>query len=277
MNLDEQLRATLSQEAEGRHAPPPDVHSLITGGRVRRRRRTAARIGTAAAVAVLLGGGAYGVTQLDSQPSGAPEITREPTQPPRTPLSDDRPPLEPGTHRMYVGRDANVEVIVADVTVDGPGWRDSSGDPMVSEGRSRGGVGFYQPDALAGRSGCTSSWDARQTRKAGETPPDLAQQLTRLPRSTVVQPPTPTQAFGRPAIHLKARIDDNCPPEIYRVAEGRGISYSYVAKEVVIDFWVLDLGGDPVVVDMWHQAGSPTQLVERVARARDSISFVLAD
>ena len=74
------------------------------------------------------------------------------------------------------------------------------------------------------------------------------------------------------------RIDDNCPvPESYRVADGRGITYSNVAKEVVIDFWVLDLGGGPVVVDMWHQAGSSAQLLDRVARARDSISFVPAD
>ena len=182
MNLDEQLRATFSQEAEGRYAPPPDVESLISGGRVRRRRRNAARIGTAAAVAVLVGGGAYGVTQLDSELSGAPEITKEPTKPPTTPspLSDDRPPMEPGTHRLFVGRDADVEVIEADVTVDGPGWSDSGGYPLVSEGRSRAGVGVYQPDALAGRSGCTSSWEARQTRDAGETPRDLAQQLTRL-------------------------------------------------------------------------------------------------
>ena len=280
MNLDEQLRATLSLEAEGRYAPPPDVENLISGGRARRRRRNAARIGIAAAVAVLVGGGAYGVTQLDSQPSGAPEITEEPTKPPTTPspLSNDRPPMEPGTHRLFIGRDADVEVIEADVTLDGPGWRNSGGYPLVSEGRSRAGVGVYQPDALAGRSGCTSSWEARRTRDAGETPQDLARQLTRLPRSTVLQPPTPTEAFGRDAIHLKVRIDDNCPvPENYQVAEDRGITYSNLVQDIVLDFWVLDLGGGPVVVDMWHQAGSPAQLVDRVARARDSISFVLAD
>ena len=281
MSLDDQLRDALNLEAEMRDVPQPDLQGLISGGRARRRRRNAARIGIAAAVAVLVGGGSYGVTQLDSESSGVPEITDEPTQPPTTPssLRDGRPP-EPGTYRIFVGRDADVEVIEADVTLEGPGWSSSSGYPLLSEGRSRAGVGAYQPSAVAGRSGCTSSWEAypQQTRDAGETPGDLAQQLARLPRSTVLQPPAPTEAFGRDAIHLKLRIDDNCPvPESYRVVDGRGISYSNVAKEVVIDFWVVDLGGAPVVVDMWHQAGSSAQLVDRVARARDSISFVPAE
>ena len=279
MSFDEQLRAALNLEAEMREVPQPDLQGLISGGRVRRRRRSAARIGTAAAVAVLVGGGAYGVMQLDSESTGAPEITEEPTQPPTTPspLSEDRPPMEPGTHRLSVGLDAEFEVMEAEVTVDGPGWRNSGGYPLVSEGRSRAGVGVYQPSAVAGRTGCTSSWES-QSRDAGETPQDLARQLTRLPRSTVLQPPTPTEAFGRDTIHLKLRINDNCPvPENYQVAEDRGITYSNLAQDIVIDFWVLDLGGAPVVVDMWHQSGSSVQLMDRVAQARDSISFVPAE
>ena len=67
-----------------REVPQPDLQGLISGGRVRRRRRSAARIGTAAAVAVLVGGGAYGVMP-GLQSTGAPEITEEPTQPPTTP------------------------------------------------------------------------------------------------------------------------------------------------------------------------------------------------
>ena len=278
MSLDEQLRAALNLEAEMRDVPQPDLQGLISGGRVRRRRRNAARIGIAAAVAVLVGGGAYGVTQLDSGSTGAPDITDEPTQPPTTPssMSGARLPLEPGTYRMLVGTDADGEAIQAEVTVAGPDWKSGS-HPLLSEDGSKASVGVYQPHAVAGRTGCTNGWEG-QSRDAGETPQDLALQLTRLPRSTVVQPPTPSEAFGRDTIHLKLRIDDNCPvPQIYRVADDRGITYSHVAKEVVIDFWVVPLGGPPVVVDMWHQAGSSAQLVDRVARARDSISFVPAD
>ena len=42
----------------------------------------------------------------------------------------------------------------------------------------------------------------------------------------------------------------------------------------MIDFWVLDLDGAAVVVDAWHQVGSSVGLVDKVARAAESISFV---
>jgi hypothetical protein len=54
----------------------------------------------------------------------------------------------------------------------------------------------------------------------------------------------------------------------------RGISYSDVPKEVVIDFWVVDLDGTPVVVDLWHQIDASSELVDQATRVRDSISFV---
>jgi hypothetical protein len=46
-------------------APAPDVDRLIMDGKVRQRRRTVARVGVAAALAVLVAGGAYGVTKID--------------------------------------------------------------------------------------------------------------------------------------------------------------------------------------------------------------------
>ena len=132
MNLDQELRATLGREAELRTAPPPDVAGIISGGRVRRRRRNMARVGVAAAVTVLVAGAAYGVTQLDrSDPRTGPGIAGTPTQPsePATippPLPDGagaRPPLEPGsTYRVLVGTDTAFDKIEADWTVEGPNW-----------------------------------------------------------------------------------------------------------------------------------------------------------
>ena len=42
----------------------------------------------------------------------------------------------------------------------------------------------------------------------------------------------------------------------------------------MIDFWVLDLDGAAVVVDAWHQAGASVDLVDKVTRAPESITFV---
>ena len=41
-----------------------------------------------------------------------------------------------------------------------------------------------------------------------------------------------------------------------------------------MDFWVLELEGIPIVVDTWHQAGTSSETIARIAQARDSITFV---
>ena len=64
MNLGEQLRAALNQEAD-MQPTPPDIDGLITGGRDRRRRRNMLWAGGAALAVVLVGGGAYAVTQRE--------------------------------------------------------------------------------------------------------------------------------------------------------------------------------------------------------------------
>ncbi|MGH3480543.1 MAG: hypothetical protein ACRDQD_27385, partial [Nocardioidaceae bacterium] len=159
-----------------------------------------------------------------------------------------------------------------------PNW--TSGDePVVSEGDTWAGVGVYQPDALAGVAPCSGHW---QSRDASGTPQALARQLVRLPRSTVVQPLTPTEAFGHDAIHLRLRIDDQCPRgEYYQIAQmpagSRGITYGHPSKEVLIDFWVVDRDGTTVVVDMWHQVDASTELVGRATQVRDSINFVTGE
>ena len=108
------------------------------------------------------------------------------------------------------------------------------------------------PLALAAGTGCLS--DELNTDVAG-TSQALAEQLAQLPQSTVIQPPTPVQAFGRDAVHLQVRIDNDCgatrgTASPRRVRGSHGISYSVSpANGVVVDFWVVDVDGVPVVVD----------------------------
>ncbi len=45
--------------------------------------------------------------------------------------------------------------------------------------------------------------------------------------------------------------------------------------DVVIDFWVMDLGGTPVVVDQWRNVDAPREIVDRATRTRESITFVV--
>ena len=171
--------------------------------------------------------------------------------------------------------------IAADLTFAGLGW--SAGNfPLLGDGESFGGVAVYQPSALAAASGCD---DDLVTSNVEGSPSSLAQQLATLPGSTVLQPAKPTELLGRYAVHVQVRIPQTCPmPSYYRVAEtprgGRGITYDRpdgTLPPVVMDFWVMELEGRPIVVDTWHQQGASADLVRRIAQARDSITFVTGE
>jgi hypothetical protein len=277
MTLDEQLRAALSQEADMQTVPRPDVDELISGGRVRRRRRNQGRVAVAAAVAVLLAGGAYGVSLMGPATTAEPAHNSEPSQSaaPQTLSDDGGSKLEPDkTYRMLAGVGATGAAIEADLTANGTGWSDGN-FPTVSNGSVTGGVGVYRPQALAAGSACTSDTPDGEV---AATSPALAEQLSQLPRSTVVQAPNPQRAFGRDTLHLRLRVNTQCGANAgYLLAETvrgtRGISYSDVHTEVVIDFWVMDVDGVPVVVDAWHQAVAPGQMVDQIDLTRESVTF----
>jgi hypothetical protein len=241
-----------------------------------RRHRTLSSV-LAAAAAVLVAGGVYGVMSIDSPRPAVP-----PPPPPKTTptsyLDHDGAGMEPGTYRMWVGLANNGLAIDADLTLQGAAWQ-SYHDPVLGDtDGNHGSVAAYQPTALATGNGCLSD---RPNTNVGQTPKRLAQQLAQLPQSTLVQTPSPRQAFGRDAIHLRLRINNDCGNGGYRVAEAtRGsevISYADKAQGVVIDFWVLKVGGVPVVVDTWHDDGASSQLVRQIAGTRKSITFVTRD
>jgi hypothetical protein len=291
MRLDKELAAAFGREVEMRDVPIPDVEWVIRGGRARRRRRNAGRIGVAVAAVVVVSGGAYGVAQGgrgDPGPVTVPPATSESEPagvPSRFPDHRNMTSIAPGTYRVFVGSDPAGGKIEADMTVTVSSWN-WSGQPVVHEPPldTWAGVGVYQPDALAGAAPCSGDW---QSRPASGSPQSLARQLVRLPWSTVVEPLTPTEAFGHDAIHLRLRIDDQCPwDEYYQIAQTqtpetpagkRGISYGSTSAEVLIDFWVVNLDGTAVVVDMWHQVDASTGLVARANEVLDSINFVTSE
>jgi hypothetical protein len=286
MTLGDELRAVLNQEANAQITQGPDMDRLITGGRVRRRRRNRTRAGSTALAVMLIGGGAYAVTQQPSSPgsSGIANQASPRSEPsgsaaaPALPGDPGPEELEPGTYRVLVGPDATGAAIRADLTVAGPGW--SAGDyPTVQDGGTVGGFGVYRPDQIAAGSGCSEDVASIDV---GDSPNALAQRLAELPGSTVVQPVTPREVLGQYALHLRLRIPQTCPvSEYYRVATTprghRGITKPRPDKtypSIVIDFWVIERAGVPVVVDSWHQAGASDKLVDRIAEARDSITFL---
>lgn len=279
MTIDQQLRAALSQEAEMQTVPPPDVDRLIIGGKVRQRRRNVARVawvGVTAAVAVLVAGAVYGVVKTGSGnavgPAGSPSPTTSHA------YQDNHATIQLGTYRMHVGVDDADVPIYADLTFDdrADGFTDNSDNyPVLSDAHSNGGVAVYRPVGISAGTGCLV--ENKLTTNVGDTPQTLAQQLAGLPQSTVLQPPTSVQTLGRNAVHLQLRIANDCGADVYRVAEtvlgGHGISYDPI-EPVVIDFWVMNVAGVPVVVETWHGVGATGQLVNELARVKDSVTFV---
>ena len=114
MNLGDQLRETLGEEADMQYATPPDVDRLIIGGRQRRRHRNLVRAGGTALALVLIGGGAYAVLQTD--PAAEIPIVDTPKAPPELPEDAGASTLEPGTYRVLVGAGADGAAIEADLT-----------------------------------------------------------------------------------------------------------------------------------------------------------------
>jgi hypothetical protein len=280
MSLDDQLRTALNQQADTRYAPPPDVQGLISGGRARRRRRNSTRAGLGVAAIVLAVVGGFGVIRIDpgrarTAPGPAATVMTLPSF-----QDTEFVPIKPGTYRMAVGADARGARIEAELTIKGHGWL-SGTQPVVSDDGGSAitaGVGVYQPTRLVSGSPCTTSWTGRAP---GATPLEMARQLTRLPRSEVVQRPTATRAFGHDALHLRLQIDARCPmDEYYRLAETpsgpRGITYDDGTEPqvVVIDLWVVDVDGTTVVVDTWHHAaGTPSGVLDTTRLTRTSIRF----
>ena len=255
-------------------APAPDVDRLIIGGKARQRRRNRTRLGVAAAVAVLVAGGAYGVTKNDHGtavgPAGKPPQTNASHTYSNTPGTT----IQPGSYRMILGENDAGAAVNSTITFDNTAWQSAgANDPLLLKANSNGGVAVYSPLGLAAGTGCRS--DNKLNTNLGDTPQSLAQQLAQLPQSTVLQSPTPVQAFGSDAIHLRLRIDNNCS-DVYRVAEtirgAHGITYDPV-RAVVIDFWLVDEGG-PVAIETWHEINSPSELVDQIARTRDSITLI---
>ncbi len=137
MNLGDALRDTFSQEADMQTSTPPDVDALIHGGRVRRRRRNMTRIGLTAAMVVLAGGVAYGVSQIDpGGPRSDPGTANQPNPSRPSPRRTRRRSRTETVLRSRAGHVPGASwarptgaAIEADLTIRGTGWE--SGDVPV--------------------------------------------------------------------------------------------------------------------------------------------------
>ena len=264
-----------------RATPTPYIESMVHGAETRLRRRNTRRIGLAAAAVLLVGGSVYGATQLGDSDDPDAGVVNQPNEPveaaPPQNWTNSEASVEAGTYRNFAGLTEVGDTIEADFTIAGEGWQGSN-YPVAYAGEAFAGFGVYQPGSVAG--GCRMDAGLKD---AATAPPQLVQQLLRMPRSEVVQQPSPTEAFGGSAVHLRLRIDAACDEgAAYLVAHGpdggRGISYfDEIPQGDAEGARVVDVDGTPVVVDRFHREDAPDDLVTQSTRAVESITFVEAE
>ena len=166
MNLDEELRATLTSESQRPNPPYVDAHHVLARGKARQRRRTTLQAGVAAAVVAVIGIGAFGFTRAD-QTSTLPAIPPKPSTaaaatPPELENWDcqDNGCLKAGTYRIPLGTGDDGNALIAELRVPWPDWsshgyvhrvwKESDDDASVV-------LNVYEPVAIAGSRPCDSS------------------------------------------------------------------------------------------------------------------------
>ncbi|MEO6020420.1 MAG: hypothetical protein ABIP45_09255 [Knoellia sp.] len=178
-------------------------------------------------------------------------------------------------------------------------WRDWSSDGFLHRVCKESGSGsvvfnVYEPKALAGPQPCDP--DKTVDLAHGATVNDVAGRLSDLPEFTAVDGPAARPAFWVEAIHLRIHSDSlRCEPTAssnqYQLAANLGQDGFLMNTDllpavpsgeptpspghrVVIDFWIVDLDGQNIVVEA-RQEGTPTATtVTQLDQVRRSVRFV---
>lgn len=304
MNLDEELRRTFASESERLEPPGVDALDILARGKLRRRRRIRLQAGAAAAVLAVIGVGAFGFTRA-GRTSTLPAIPPTPTTtaaaaPTARTLPDwncvEGQCLSAGTYRVGLGIGDDGKSLGGELHVPRSDWSSDGLRHRVWKDSGPGAVvlNVYEPKALAGPQPCDP--DTTVALAPGATANDVAGRLSDLPQFTVVERPTVVPAFGRETIHLRIQADRlRCEPpargnqyQLAAIYGGDGLgtwedrlpaiplgdSTVDPGRRVVIDFWVVALDGQNIVVEA-RQEGSPTAAtVTQLDQLRQSVRFV---
>jgi len=136
MNLDDQLRAVLNEEAAMRTATPPDVSRLIDGGQARRRRRNAVWAVGSVLAAVMVAGGIFGLTQIGDDEADSPGLIATTPTPGLLPNSNEPVAIGAGTYLVPAG---SGEVAPYTVTVPA-GWAAQYDDKLTKHPDATRGI-----------------------------------------------------------------------------------------------------------------------------------------
>ena len=147
-------------------------------------------------------------------------------------------------------------------------------------------LSVYQPHEFAGTQPCAA--DGATTKVAPDaTVDDVARVLTTLPQFAVLDGPRALPAFGRDTRYLQVRADRiRCPANAdsdarYNLAHIYGSdghepdfdSDIDPGRPVLIDFWVLELEGKPIVVEARQEGRPEDTMIRGLDQVRESLTF----
>ena len=265
----------------------PDFEQIRSRGRDLRRTRIA--VAGALAVFLLVAGGVVASITIgqrtappaeDPNPTELHELDSRPF--------DYRQQLVPGVDYTFRPWSLDQGTVKARLTVPGRGWiwwgdgltrpdRDGVLFPMPPERYAT--VGVMLADRVA-TTQCRSfhmvkkpEWDA-----IGPTPLAAVRQIAAVPGVTVRDHPRVDNRFGYPGAHVRLSVPKLCSDTQTAVLwsvfpgeyEGEGVATVRYPGQVM-DVWVVDVGGTPVVVYAELSPGLPESYSEEMASLVDSI------
>lgn len=248
------------------------------GARRRLRRRAVSAISGAALVAavgslaLLADGYAPSLTPTDD-PAGSslPLLVDVDGQIP--PGRGEFPPIAVGP---------SVVVLSAEIPADDV-WQESNAPSgiytEIRSGNAYLHLSTYVVDGVARRA-CQALYvqpygKARGFVRPGSTPEDVAAAITRVPRATVLEAPQPVTKWDTTAVHVRLQVlQTGCRNGrefwLFDTAQG-GESIGNV--RAVLDFWVLEVDGQVLVVEAEVPVGASAAERGQLAELVDSIRF----
>ncbi|HET6969047.1 MAG TPA: hypothetical protein VFI44_12240 [Ornithinibacter sp.] len=285
MNLDQRLADAAHHVAE--QVDPPEVDLDAVRSRARANRRATLALAVAAAIVAV---GLVGVPLLAA---GRDTTAPQPAVSPRSEIiktlrdsdcAGDRC-LRPGVYGIPLGQDRSGQRLRARMVVRSVGWEAGGWQHRVSRANDEGAVvlNVYQPHGFAGPQPCDAG--AMRAVAPDASADEVVRLITVLPQFALIVGPRALPAFGRDTRYLQVRADRITCPDVegaqYNLADIYGgdgtkpVSDSDIDPDqpVLIEFWVLELDGKPVVVEA-RQEGTPGQaMIQQLDEVRESLSF----
>jgi hypothetical protein len=251
----------LTTPLERRMDMQTDNREVTEGGGQNRRRGPL--VGIAAAAVILIAGLVFVLTR-DDTPVAEPAPNA--TQIPADPNADA--PLAPGAY--FVDTDGDeASSLRGTFVIEGSGWTSTPSGAIKARADNFAALLIVEVDQVWSPA-CASPAPAPQA--AGSTAADLANQIA-ANGFTVRDALAPVTAFGHDGQHLLVDVPESCSGESHMawggpVFEGR----YYQANGQTVEYWFLDVGDTPVMVEAnWYPGSSPEEDVAELRAVLDSL------